>query len=73
MFLSYLCQFVMKKLFFGGNLMLQSVNKFEPEVIKLREKISNALKQAITTLKAYAAEYEKYLELYNLDINTLLK
>ncbi|TMS18883.1 Dynein heavy chain 1, axonemal [Larimichthys crocea] len=66
-------KFVMKKLFFGGNLMLQSVNKFEPEVIKLREKISNALKQATTTLKAYAAEYEKYLELYNLDINTLLK
>ncbi|TKS70983.1 Dynein heavy chain 1, axonemal [Collichthys lucidus] len=66
-------KFVMKKMFFGGNVMLQSVNKFEPEVIKLREKISNALEQATITLKAYAAEYEKYLELYNLDINTHLK
>ena len=63
----------MKNLFIGGDPLLESVNLFEPKVTELRGKVRNALIQAAIPLRAYAAEYEKYLELHNLDIETLLK
>lgn len=66
-------QFVMQKLFIGGNPLLESVNLWEPEVTELREKIHNALMQAAIPLRAYAAEYEKHLELYNLDVETFVE
>ncbi|XP_028430624.1 dynein heavy chain 1, axonemal isoform X1 [Perca flavescens] len=66
-------KFVMKNLFIGGDPLLESVNLFEPKVTELRGKVRNALIQAAIPLRAYAAEYEKYLELHNLDIETLLK
>ncbi|XP_076603478.1 dynein axonemal heavy chain 1 [Chaetodon auriga] len=66
-------KFVMRKLFIGGNPLLESVNLWEPEVTELREKACNALTQAAIPLRAYAAEYEKHLELHNLDIETFLK
>lgn len=63
----------MKELFVGGEPLLESVSLWEPGVIELREKVQSALKQAAIPLTAYAAEYEKYLELHNLDINNYLK
>ncbi|XP_026203417.1 dynein heavy chain 1, axonemal [Anabas testudineus] len=63
---------VMQNLFFGGDPLLESVNLWEPEVTELREKVHHALIQAAIPLKAYARQYEKYLELNNLDIETLL-
>ncbi|XP_068171919.1 dynein axonemal heavy chain 1 [Antennarius striatus] len=63
---------VMHKLFIGDNPLLESVNLWEPEVNELREKVHNALMQAAIPLRAYAAEYEKYLELNNTDIKVLL-
>ncbi|XP_044079595.1 dynein axonemal heavy chain 1 isoform X1 [Siniperca chuatsi] len=66
-------KFVMQKLFIGGDPLLESVNLWEPEVTELREKVRNALIQAAIPLRAYAAEYERHLELHNLDIETLLK
>lgn len=68
-----LCQSVMQNLFFGGDPLLESVNLWEPEVTELREKVHHALIQAAIPLKAYARQYEKYLELNNLDIETLLR
>ncbi|XP_051269985.1 dynein axonemal heavy chain 1 isoform X2 [Dicentrarchus labrax] len=66
-------KFVMQKLFAGGDPLLDSVNLFEPKVNELREMVRNALIQAAIPLKAYAAEFEKYLELHNSDIETLIK
>ncbi|XP_068576471.1 dynein axonemal heavy chain 1 [Cebidichthys violaceus] len=66
-------EFVMQKLFISGNPVLNSVKLLDPEVAELREKVRNALIQAAIPLGAYAAEYEKHLELHNLDIETLLK
>ncbi|XP_067360331.1 dynein axonemal heavy chain 1 [Channa argus] len=65
-------KFVMQKLFIGGDHLLESVNLWEPEVTKLRAKVQNALVQAALPLRAYATEYEKFLELHNSDIETLL-
>ena len=64
---------MLKNLFAQGDSFLRSVNLCEPEVNELRKKVHNALVQAAVPLRAYAAEYEKYLELHNLDTETLLK
>ncbi len=63
----------MQKLFIGGDPLLESVNLWEPKVTELREKVRNALIHAAIPLRAYAVEYEKHLELYNLDIEIFLK
>uniref|UniRef100_A0A3Q3STI9 Dynein, axonemal, heavy chain 1 n=1 Tax=Mastacembelus armatus TaxID=205130 RepID=A0A3Q3STI9_9TELE len=60
----------MQKLFIGVDESLMSVNLWEPQVTELREKVRNALIQAAIPLRAYAAEYEKYLDLHNLDVKT---
>ncbi|KAM9332808.1 dynein axonemal heavy chain 1-like [Pholidichthys leucotaenia] len=66
-------KFVMQKLLMSGVPLLESVFLLDPEVIELREKIRNALKQAVKLLKAYAAPYEIYLDLNNLDIEALIQ
>ncbi|KAM9362199.1 LOW QUALITY PROTEIN: dynein axonemal heavy chain 1 [Symphorus nematophorus] len=66
-------KFVMQKLFISGNLVLESVTLWEPQVTELREKIRNALQQTAIPLRAYAAEYEEHLELHNSEIETLLE
>lgn len=53
--------------------MLESVHSWEPHIAELREKVRHALIQAAIPLRAYAAEYEQYLDLHNLDIDTLLR
>lgn len=63
----------MQKLFIGGDPLLESVKLWEPEVTELREKVRHALIQAAIPLRAYAAQYVKYLELNNLDIDSLLR
>ncbi|XP_054640454.1 dynein axonemal heavy chain 1 isoform X2 [Dunckerocampus dactyliophorus] len=61
-------KFLMTCLLFGDEPVLESVNLCEPKVTKLRGMICMALKKAIIPLKAYAVEFTKYIELYNLDI-----
>ncbi|XP_029005758.1 dynein axonemal heavy chain 1 [Betta splendens] len=63
---------VMQKLFILEDPLLESVNLWEPEVTALREQVGNALAQAAIPLRAYAAQYVKYLELHTMDIETLL-
>ena len=70
---SQLEKMVMKKLFWSGTPLLETVGENEPPVVKLRELIRKAVRQSITPLKAYAKQYEKYLELFNLDINEYLR
>ncbi|XP_074532910.1 dynein axonemal heavy chain 1-like [Halichoeres trimaculatus] len=66
-------KFVMKEMYIGGDPWLDSVKLCEPFVNELREKVRSALIQAAIPLRAYAAEYEKYLELHNLNMNTYLE
>lgn len=63
----------MKKMSIGGDPRLESVSLWEPEVNELRETARTALCQAAIPLWAYAAEFDKYLELHNSDVETLLK
>lgn len=67
-----LYQFVLQKLFMVGEPLLESVHLEEPQITELRENIRNVLIQATIPLRAYAAEYEKYLELHNLDIQAYI-
>lgn len=55
-----------------GEPLLESVCLVEPQVSELREKIRSVLIQATIPLRAYAAEYEKYIELHSLDIKTYI-
>ena len=64
---------VMEKLFWSGTPLLESVGENESEVKQMREIIRQAIQRAIVPLRAYAKEYEKYLELYNLDIKKYLE
>ncbi len=66
-------QFIMEDIFWSGTPLLESVGEHEPFVEELREEITNAIRHAIIPLKAYAREYEKYLELHNLDINAYIQ
>jgi len=63
----------MKNLYVGHGPVLIAVNVFQPEVVELREKVRNALRQAAIPLRAYAAAYEKHLEVHNVDVQTLLR
>lgn len=65
-------RFVLQNLFVGGEPLLESVHLEEPQVSELREKLRSVLIQATIPLRAYAAEYEKYVELHNLDIETYI-
>mgnify|MGYP000081991310 FL=1 len=60
---------VIEGLFWSGTPLLESVGENEPEVVNLRETVRHAIKQSLIPLRAYAKEYEKYQELFNLDIN----
>ena len=53
--------------------MLESVGEHEPHVEELRESIKKAIRKAVIPMKAYAREYEKYLEIINLDINKYIR
>ncbi|RUS78759.1 hypothetical protein EGW08_013475 [Elysia chlorotica] len=61
---------ILKNIFWSGIPLLESVGEHEPPVEELRATVRRALQQALIPLKAYAREYEKYLELINMDINT---
>ena len=63
---------VIEGLFWSGTPLLESVGENEPEVVKLRETVRHAIQQSLIPLRAYARQYEKYLDLYNLDINQYL-
>ena len=64
---------VMKKLFWSATPLLETVGENEPPVVETREFIRKATQKSIVPLIAYAREYEKYLELFNLDINAYLR
>lgn len=62
-------QYILEDIFWSGTPLLESVGEHEPQVEELRTTIRNSITKALIPIKAYAREYEKYLELMNLDIN----
>jgi dynein heavy chain len=64
---------VLEGLFWSGTPLLESVGENEPEVVRLRETVRQAVQSSLKPLKAYAKQYEKYLDLSNLDINEYLQ
>ncbi|XP_070190635.1 dynein axonemal heavy chain 1-like isoform X2 [Littorina saxatilis] len=66
-------KYILEDIFWSGTPLLESVGEHEPPVEELRETIRHAIQRALVPLKAYAREYEKYLELMNLDINLYIK
>ena len=63
----------MEDIFWSGTPLLESVGENEPHIRKLRKKVRRAIRKALVPMNAYAKEYEKYLEMSNLDINSFIK
>ncbi|XP_052808511.1 dynein axonemal heavy chain 1-like isoform X3 [Mya arenaria] len=64
---------ILENIFWSGEPLLESVGEHEPHVEELRESIRRAIRKALIPMKAYAQEYEKYLEIMNLDINVYIR
>ena len=63
----------MEDIFWSGTPLLESVGEHEPPVEELRENIRHAINMSLIPMKAYSKEYERYLELINLDINQYVR
>ncbi|KAK2152282.1 hypothetical protein LSH36_335g03002 [Paralvinella palmiformis] len=66
-------KFIMEDIFWSGTPLLESVGEHEPFVEELRQTVRDSIIHSLIPLMAYAKEYEKYLELINLDINKFIK
>lgn len=64
---------VLKNLFWSGTPLLESVGENEPLVKELRSTIETCMKQAAIPVTAYAKQYERYMELANLDVDAYLE
>ncbi|CAG5113648.1 Oidioi.mRNA.OKI2018_I69.chr2.g7738.t1.cds [Oikopleura dioica] len=64
---------VVDKIFWKGNSLLESVGKNEPHIIKMREVITEKLGESLDMLKAYAKEFNQFLEFFNLKIPEYLQ
>jgi dynein heavy chain len=62
-------KYVLEDMFWSGTPLLESVGLQEPFVGTLRDTIKHAIQQALIPMKAYAAEFERHLELMNCDVN----
>lgn len=66
-------QYVLENIFICGTPLLESVGLHEPAVEEQRNTICTCIRKSLIPLQAYAKNYEKYLELNNRDIHSLLK
>ncbi|XP_074644244.1 dynein axonemal heavy chain 1-like [Tubulanus polymorphus] len=64
---------IMEEIFWSGTPLLESVGEHEPHVEEMRNYICLAINKALIPMKAYAQEYEQFLELFNMDINQYIK
>ena len=70
---THFLQYILEEIFWSGTPLLESVGEHEPHVEELRENIKRAIRKAVIPMKAYAREYEKHLEIMNMDINAYVK
>ena len=66
-------QYVVDKLFWPETTLLESVGQHEPQVERQRARVERAISQSLIPLLAYAKQYEKHLELMNLDISSFIR
>ncbi|XP_060604387.1 dynein axonemal heavy chain 1-like isoform X2 [Ruditapes philippinarum] len=66
-------KYILEDIFWSGTPLLESVGEHEPHVEELRDSIKHAIRKALIPMKAYAREYEKHLEIMNLDINQYIR
>jgi dynein heavy chain len=64
---------VMDKLFWATKPTLESVHESDPSVAVVRNKVKEALEETAIPLKQYIREYDKHLDLLNLDVNQFMK
>ena len=69
----FLLQYIMEDIFWSGTPLLESVGEHEPAVEELRETIRRAIRRSLIPLKEYARQFDKYLELINMDISQYIK
>lgn len=60
--------FLLPALKFPADLHLSSVGLLEENVCQVRDRLRVAYEKSVIPLKAYAREYHKYLDIYNLDV-----
>uniref|UniRef100_A0A8V1A4F4 Dynein axonemal heavy chain 1 n=1 Tax=Gallus gallus TaxID=9031 RepID=A0A8V1A4F4_CHICK len=66
-------KYVLENIPVTGTPLLDSVDLHEPEVEEMRVALQSAIEKALIPLRAYAMEYEKFLELHNNDVQYFLK
>ncbi|XP_039313454.1 dynein heavy chain 1, axonemal [Solenopsis invicta] len=60
--------FLLPFLTFPKDFYLTSVGLLEEQICKVRERLRIAYQKSVIPLKAYASEYQQYLEIYKLDV-----
>lgn len=68
-----LFQYILEDIFWSGTPLLESVGEHEPHVEVLRETIRLAVHQSLIPMNAYAERYQKYVDIYNLDVTKYIK
>nr|KAG5711096.1 hypothetical protein BaRGS_004740 [Batillaria attramentaria] len=61
-------KFVMENIRWWGTPLLEAVGKYEPPIVDLRETIRRMIRKSLIPTLAYAREYERFRELFNMDI-----
>lgn len=60
--------YLLQKLNFPSDLTLSSLGLLSEEVVSVRERFLLAYKKAVIPLKAFAKEFDIYLDLFRLDV-----
>ncbi|XP_076380684.1 dynein axonemal heavy chain 1 [Megalopta genalis] len=60
--------FLLPSLKFPNDIFLSSVGLLDENVCRIRDRIKSAYQKSVIPLKAYAAEFHRFLELFNLDV-----
>lgn len=66
-------QFILDKLFWPVTPLLEAVGQHEPQVDRMRGRLSYLVQQTLIPLKEYAQQYACYLDLINLDIKAFVQ
>nr|XP_033782541.1 dynein heavy chain 1, axonemal isoform X1 [Geotrypetes seraphini]XP_033782544.1 dynein heavy chain 1, axonemal isoform X1 [Geotrypetes seraphini]XP_033782545.1 dynein heavy chain 1, axonemal isoform X1 [Geotrypetes seraphini]XP_033782546.1 dynein heavy chain 1, axonemal isoform X1 [Geotrypetes seraphini]XP_033782547.1 dynein heavy chain 1, axonemal isoform X1 [Geotrypetes seraphini] len=66
-------KFVLEDMFISSTPLLETVGLYEPPVEELRNSIRSAIRKAIIPLRAYTKQYERNLELNNIDLESYMK
>jgi len=63
----------MEEIFFAGTPLLEAVGLREPFVEELRNTVRHYIERAVIPMRAYAAQYESFLPVLNVDPVTYVR